>query len=467
MDAKRAGISRAGLALTIGTALLLSGCSGSSTPATNTAPAAEAAPVETAAAVPAVLETTEDTWTPESLEDLLAPVALYPDEVLGPLLVASTNPQEVLDAGNWRVENEALEGTELDVAAKSAGFTPPIRVLLQTPEVLDEMSSEIGWTTELGQAYVNDQDGVLGAVQRLRLQAKEAGNLVSSDNMLVDDSTVEGERVVYLTSPDPERVYVPHYDPVTTYAPAEVSNSSDGHSTGTVVATALLAFGAGLVVSKLFDDDDDEWYDDDYYRPTYYGAPMPYYAHRPYRPVYAGYRPAQVYIRPPAYRHSYYNANYVNVRPVNAGYWDRYDNRSFRHSQVRDARSPISAARRERDDLRRYEEKHRKQDKRRAPDRSQREDSYGRARAPHDNRFGEKHPKRDKSYKREKDRGRSDKGSDRGREGRGDSTRRPDNEGRKREGRDARPGGSGAKRSSAGPRSKPSGGGGRGGRGRG
>src|SRR6185295_2375505 len=116
-----------------------------------------------------------------------------------------------LDAGTWRVKNESVEGKALDEAARQAGFTPPVRVVLQNPTVLDLMCSEFGWTQELGQAYVNDQAGVLEAIQRLRQQARDAGNLESSDKMLVETEAQAGEQAIVLSSPDPEVVYVPQY----------------------------------------------------------------------------------------------------------------------------------------------------------------------------------------------------------------------------------------------------------------
>ena len=82
-------------------------------------------------------------------EELLAPIALYPDPVLSQVLIAATNPQEVLDAGNWLIANEALEGKALDDGAAQAGFTPPIRALVQFPQTIDMMCMEMGWTTEL------------------------------------------------------------------------------------------------------------------------------------------------------------------------------------------------------------------------------------------------------------------------------------------------------------------------------
>ena len=81
------------------------------------------------------------------------------------------------------------------------------------------MCMEMGWTTELGQAFVADQAGVLDAIQRLRRQAMDVGNLQSSEAMLVETTEQEGKEVVVLKPPKPEVVYVPTYDPQTAYAP--------------------------------------------------------------------------------------------------------------------------------------------------------------------------------------------------------------------------------------------------------
>lgn len=364
-------LGRTAIALTAGAALVLSSCGGETSQTNSNAPATQVA-AGANAAVPTVLAATDATWTPEEMEDLLAPVALYPDPILGNVLVASTNPQEVLDAGNWRLENESLEGTALDDAAKKVGFTPPVRVLVQNPVILDMMNSERGWTTELGQAYVNDQAGVLDSVQRLRLQARDAGNLVSSDKLMVETEDQGGTQYVYLSSPDPEVVYVPQYDPEVVYAPVE---QDKGHSTGTVVAAAALAFGAGLIVSNLFHDDDDDWYDDDYYYPRYYGEPMPYYSHYPYNPVYGGgYRASTRYVRPNNYRYAY-NSSTVVVRRGNDNYWDRYDDRIFTKNEGRNHRSPITRVRPNRPELARINDEARK-----GPRRRPSEGSYGKGR---------------------------------------------------------------------------------------
>jgi hypothetical protein len=369
------------LAVTTALLVVMAGC-GSKEPATSSAtppPVATTAPepaaTQPAAPVSQLLAANDMTWTPEAMEDLLAPVALYPDVVLGQVLVASTNPQEVLDAGNWLLQNQNLQGNDLDEAAKQVGFTPPIRGLLQSPEVVDMMCSQLGWTTELGQAFVNDQQGALDAVQRLRAQAKDVGNLQSSDKLTVATETQGGQPVITVASPNPQVVYVPQYDPVAVYAPAPAlpaatTATSTGHSTGSMVATGLLAFGAGILVANIFDDDDDDYYRKGYYNPRYYGPPMPYYPPYPYRPVYGGgYHQNNSYNRPPNYNHSFNNNTIIVNNNTNNDYWNRHDNRSRSSTgySSRSAQSPITAARPDRPELNTLNAQASQRPKRQAP----------------------------------------------------------------------------------------------------
>ena len=292
----------------IAAALLLAGCGKKDEGAPDSAmpPDAAAGSAATSAAPSA-----PGSWTPEALEDLLAPVALYPDVVLGHLLTASTNPQEVLDAGNWLIENQDMPGDQLDTEAGKLGLSPSVRALVQFPEVMDMMCMKMDWTTELGQAFTADQAAVLDAVQRLRMQAKDVGNLQNSPQLKVETESQDGKEIVTVEPPNPEVVYVPKYDPTAVYAPPPANipppttvnvtgapgttttvtssgttttvaseataTEEKGHSTGTLVTTGLLAFGAGLLVSEVFDDDDD-W---DNYGPNYYHGGM-YHGGQPY-----------------------------------------------------------------------------------------------------------------------------------------------------------------------------------------
>ena len=365
----------------IAVALLVAGCGKKDEAASDSAvPPQSAAGTADASAAPG-------SWTPEALEELLAPVALYPDVVLGHVLTAATNPQEVLDAGNWLIENQDLPGDKLDSEAGKLGLSPSVRALVQFPEVMDMMCMKMDWTTELGQAFTADQAAVLDAVQRLRMQAKDVGNLESSPQLKVETESQDGKEIVTVEPPSPEVVYVPKYDPTAVYAPppanipppttvnvtgapgttTTVSSSGTtttvaseatateekGHSTGTLITTGLLAFGAGLLVNEVFDDDDD-WdnYGPNYYHGGMYHGGQPYYPPPPYmyRPPYGnGYNPAHGYNRPANYQRGF-NNNTIVVNNGGNDYWNRYDQKAG-SGRSRPAQSPITAANPRRSDL--------------------------------------------------------------------------------------------------------------------
>jgi hypothetical protein len=228
---------------------------------------------------------------------------------------------------------------------------------------------EMAWTTELGEAFVADQAGVLDAVQRLRKQAIDVGNLKTSEAMLVETQQQEGQEVVVLKPPKPEVVYVPTYDPQAVYAPppATVATTTTTtpvedktkYSTGNMVTTGLLAFGAGILVNEIFDDDDDD-YRGSYYYPNYGYGGMPYYPPYPYRPTYGGgYYPSNGYNRPPNYNNGFQNNGniIINNPGGGGGYWDRYPSGSGQlgngnnYKQPRQVSSPITAARPNRPEL--------------------------------------------------------------------------------------------------------------------
>lgn len=360
------------------TMLMLAGCGKEAeTPVGASAPDAASA----AAAAPG-------SWTPERLEELLAPIALYPDVVLGHVLSASTNPQEVLDAGNWLIEHQDLTGAQIDKEAGKLGLSPSTRALLQFPEAMDMMCMQMEWTTELGQAFTADQGAVLDAVQRLRAQAKDSGNLQSSPQLKVETESQEGKEVIKVEPPSPDVVYVPKYDPVAVYAPppatipppstinvvpaagttttvtssgttttvastpTTTTTEEKGHSTGTLVTTGLLAFGAGILVNEVFDDDDWDDYGPNYYHGGMYYGGGPYYPPPPYmyRPPYGnGYYPSHGYNRPGNYQRGF-NNNTIIVNDGGNDYWKRNGN-NRKDINTRPAQSPITAAKPRRNDL--------------------------------------------------------------------------------------------------------------------
>ena len=119
------------LALVLGVSVSIVGCGKKEESAPAAAPGAPTAGAPVATQSTAMQQPAPQSWSPEALEELLAPIALYPDTVLAQVLMASTNPQEVLDAGNWLLQNQDLSGKALDDAAAKVGFTPPIRALIQ------------------------------------------------------------------------------------------------------------------------------------------------------------------------------------------------------------------------------------------------------------------------------------------------------------------------------------------------
>lgn len=274
-----------------------------------------------AAAAPAAPPDT----SPAALDHLLAPIALYPDALLMQVLAASVNSQEVLDAGNWLLENKSLEGSQLDAAAKKVGFGAATTALLHFPDVVDMMCSEIDWTGQVGAAFNADQAAVLASVQRLRAQAVQYGNLKSSPQQQVVTQQDNGQQVIVIQPANPQVVYVPQYNPQTVYV-------QQGPSTGDVVAAAVISFGVGMAVGALFASNSycyPRWG----YGAVYYGGRPWVPAHYPYRPIYGprwgpavGYRPPANY---PYHRVNHYNNNYFNnYRGGNNNY--RGGNNSYR-----------------------------------------------------------------------------------------------------------------------------------------
>ena len=323
-----------------------------------------AAPAATVAA-PAQTAVTQAPSTPDALEELLAPIALYPDQLLGQILAASVNSQEVLDAGNWLLQNENLKGNDLDAAAQKAGFGPAMRALVQYPTVVDMMCQQMDWTKQLGSAFSSDQKSVLDAVQRLRKEAADVGNLKSSPQQTVSTRAESGNVYIEVKPADPTIVYVPQYDAqavyttppppgtttttttttttagtnTTTAATTESKEEEDGVSTGAAVAIGLIAFGVGVAVGNAANDD--------YYYPhwgvgVYYG-PRPFYPPAyVYRPVYGpAFRPAYGYSRPANYRYNYNNVRVNNNIVVNNNdYYNRFNNNQ--NLRTGSARSPIA-----------------------------------------------------------------------------------------------------------------------------
>ena len=154
-------------------------------------------------------------FSPPQLEQLLAPIALYPDPLLGQVLMAATYPLEVVEAARWLEipGNASLDGDRLDAAVQTEDWDPSVKSLLPFPQVLQMMDSQLGWTQQLGDAFLAQQAEVMDTVQRLRDRAREAGTLASTPQ-----ATVSWDGTITRIEPaNPQIVYVPVYDPLTVY----------------------------------------------------------------------------------------------------------------------------------------------------------------------------------------------------------------------------------------------------------
>ena len=264
--------------------------------------------------------------TPDQLDKLLAPVALYPDALLMQVLAASINSQEVLDGGNWLLQNKSLEGDQLDSAAKAAGFGPAMMALFHFPQVVDMMCSEIDWTKQLGEAFTASQSAVLDSVQRLRLQAKQAGNLQTTPQQTVVTQQASGQQVIVIQPTNPQVIYVPQYNPVQVYVPPTPAPQSSGVSTETAVAGALIAFGVGMAVGSMFSSNNYYYYPRWGYGGGVYYRGGPWVAHHyVYRPVYGpNYHRATLYYRPPNYAYAYNRPYPGNAHYNSNNYYNNY-----------------------------------------------------------------------------------------------------------------------------------------------
>ncbi len=183
--------------------------------------------------------------TAAELQGLLAPIALYPDALVAQILSGATFPDQIAIADNWLQTNKALKGSALTQAVDQQSWDPSVKALTEFPSVLDKMAQSLAWTSSLGEAYHNQAADVMAAVQTLRAQAKAAGNLKTGPQITV---VQQSPQTIVIQPTDPQIVYVPVYNPTVVYDTPYVT---PGYSTGDLIATGLLSFGAGMAVGAM------------------------------------------------------------------------------------------------------------------------------------------------------------------------------------------------------------------------
>ena len=159
---------------------------------------------------------------PEELDSLVAPIALYPDPLLAQVLVASTYPLEIIQLQQWLGKNPGLEGDALAEAVAKQPWDPSIQSMAAVPDAATRLADDIQWTTDLGNAFLAQQDDVMDAVQRMRKKAQDNGALESNEQQVVETKVVEQKTVIIVESAHPEVIYVPSYSPTVVYGPPPV-----------------------------------------------------------------------------------------------------------------------------------------------------------------------------------------------------------------------------------------------------
>ena len=153
----------------------------------------------------------------EQLQQLVAPIALYPDTLVAQILPAATYPEQIVEAAKWMEERKGLQGDQLAKEVDAQPWDPSVKGLTQFPSVLANMKQNLAWTSELGDAYMNQQQDAAQAIQTMRQRAKQAGNLNSTPQEKVKtEGQTEGQTIT-IEPAQPDIVYVPAYDPWLVY----------------------------------------------------------------------------------------------------------------------------------------------------------------------------------------------------------------------------------------------------------
>jgi len=180
--------------------------------------------------------------SPQELQQLVAPIALYPDALVAQVLAASTYPTQIVEADRWMQSHSNLKGDELAKEVDKQNWDPSVKALTQTPSVLENMDKNLSWTSSLGEAYANDPQALTNEVQTLREQAQKAGKLNSNEQ---ENVTTQGNTIV-IQPANPDVVYVPAYDPWLVYGDPIVAYPGWYPVPGIFFGGPGLYFGAGF-----------------------------------------------------------------------------------------------------------------------------------------------------------------------------------------------------------------------------
>jgi hypothetical protein len=223
--------------------------------------------------------------TPDEVDGLMAPVALYPDQLLAQMLVSATTPARVKEIDLWLKTKPPFTGSALQDAARQTGYEPSLVALVLFPQVVDFMATNLDWTTEVGRAVSSDRAGVLDSVQRLRADALASGKLKTTPEQKVSLKTLDsGQNIIIIEPANTQVVHVPQYDPKTVYTEVPTSTTvviqEEDDDAAEAMAAGLIGFTVGIAIGAavnndyyygpygwhgapyMYNDAWDDWYDD-------------------------------------------------------------------------------------------------------------------------------------------------------------------------------------------------------------
>jgi uncharacterized membrane protein YgcG len=209
-----------------------------------TAQAARADEVEQSMVPPTVQAVQQ---SPEGLDQVVAPIALYPDTLIAQILAASAYPDEIVEADRWMQQGSGLDSEALAQAVDQQSWDPSVKALTQFPLVLANMDKNLSWTRALGNAYESDPQNVLNAVQVMRQRAQQAGNLMSTPQETV---TTKGPTIL-IQPAEADTVYLPEYDPWLVYGAPIPAYPDWNEEPGLFVTEPEVLFGLGIGIGAF------------------------------------------------------------------------------------------------------------------------------------------------------------------------------------------------------------------------
>lgn len=210
---------------------------------------------------------TQPNFSEAQIQQMVAPIALYPDPLLTQMLMASTYPLEVVEAARWSQANSSVKGTALEDAMQAQTWDPSVKALAAVPQTLQMMSAKLDWTEQLGDAFLAQQQDVLDAVQKLRAEAQAAGNLQSTPNQVVTTASAPSgvatsapQQAIEIEPVNPDVYYVPIYNPAVAYGAWGYPDYPPFYwSPSGFVASNVVSFATGVAVGAAIWGGCDWW----------------------------------------------------------------------------------------------------------------------------------------------------------------------------------------------------------------